>query len=71
MDSLALAAEIFTALLTFSGIVYSVLALWAARRFERTVPLTPNPNFTPGITILKPIKGVDPRMHAVEPPEMI
>ncbi|HXS11602.1 MAG TPA: bacteriohopanetetrol glucosamine biosynthesis glycosyltransferase HpnI [Acidobacteriaceae bacterium] len=91
MDSLALAAEIFTALLTVSGIVYSVMALWAARRFERTgapgqhrgpqraglvgVELagwggerTPapasDPAFTPGITILKPIKGVDPRMHA-------
>ena len=64
MDSLALAAEIFTALLTISGIVYSAMALWAARRFERTPAPKPDPNFTPGITILKPIKGLDPRMHA-------
>jgi ceramide glucosyltransferase len=64
VDSLALAAEIFTALLTISGIVYSVMALWAARRFERTPAPAPDPTFTPGISILKPIKGVDPRMHA-------
>ena len=64
MDSFALAAEIFTALLTVSGIVYCILALWAARRFERTPAPSPDPAFTPGISILKPIKGLDPRMHA-------
>ena len=63
-DSLALAAELLTALLTVSGIVYSVMALWAARRFERTLAPAPDPAFAPGITILKPVKGVDPRMHA-------
>ncbi len=64
MNSLALAAELLTALLTLSGIVYCILALWATRRFERTPAPQPDPTFTPGITILKPIKGLDPRMHA-------
>lgn len=64
MNSLALAAELFTALLTVSGIVYCVMALWATRRFERTPAPVPDPTFTPGISILKPIKGVDARMHA-------
>ena len=77
MDSLALAAEILTALLTVSGIVYSAMALWAARRFSHSLAPQPDPSsgvpgqlagwggtFTPGITILKPVKGVDPRMHA-------
>ncbi len=64
MDLLALSAEILTAVLTLSGIVYSVMALWAARRFEHTPAPQPDPTFTPGITILKPIKGVDQRMHA-------
>jgi ceramide glucosyltransferase len=64
VNSLALAAELFTALLTVSGIVYCVMALWAARRFERTPAPAPDPSFAPGISILKPIKGVDPRMHA-------
>jgi ceramide glucosyltransferase len=64
VNSLALAAELFTALLTLSGIVYSLMALWAARRFEHTPAPTPDPAFTPGISILKPVKGVDARMHA-------
>lgn len=64
MDSLALAAELFTALLTASGIIYSALALWAARRFARTPAPQPDPAFTPGISILKPVKGLDPHMHA-------
>jgi ceramide glucosyltransferase len=64
VDSLALTAELFTAFLTVSGIVYSGMALWAARRFERTPAPASDPTFAPGITILKPIKGVDPSMHA-------
>lgn len=67
MDTVALAAELLTALLTLSGIVYSCLALWGARRFERVVraaELQPTNAFTPGISVLKPVKGVDPRMHA-------
>lgn len=63
-DSLALAAEIFTALLTLSGIAYSLIALFAAKRFEHSPAPTADPTFAPGITILKPVKGVDPRMHA-------
>jgi ceramide glucosyltransferase len=67
VDLLALAAEILTALLTLCGIVYSILALWAARRFERARLPQPNSRggaFTPGISILKPLRGLDPRMHA-------
>ncbi len=77
MDLVALVAEILTALLTASGIVYSAMALWAARRFHRTAPPQPSPasglpgelaregaSFSPGISILKPVKGVDAHMHA-------
>ena len=79
MDILALAAEILTALITVSGIAYSILALWAARQFNREVRLAPPPDagvpgqlagwgpdvsFAPGISILKPLKGVDAHMHA-------
>jgi ceramide glucosyltransferase len=63
-DILALVAELLTALLTLSGIIYSVMALWSARRFEHSPSPAPDPTFAPGITILKPIKGIDPRMHA-------
>lgn len=70
MNSLALAAELFTALLTISGIVYCIMALWASRRFERTAAPSQlagcgeNTTFAPGISILKPVKGVDAHMHA-------
>jgi ceramide glucosyltransferase len=64
VDTLALAAEILTALLTVAGIVYCVMALWAARRFEHAPPPRQLSAFAPGISILKPIKGVDARMHA-------
>ncbi|HTV07708.1 MAG TPA: bacteriohopanetetrol glucosamine biosynthesis glycosyltransferase HpnI [Candidatus Aquilonibacter sp.] len=63
---LALAAEIVPALLTVAGVVYCLMALWAARRFEagahpQQISL---PAELPGISILKPIKGIDARMHA-------
>jgi ceramide glucosyltransferase len=76
VDTLALVAEILTALLTVAGIVYCIMALWAVRRFERAgVPgqlagrggAAPSPQtspFAPGFSILKPIKGVDARMYA-------
>jgi len=61
---MALAAELLTALLTISGIVYCFMALWASRRFEHTPAPAPDPTFTPGISILKPVKGLDAHMHA-------
>lgn len=64
MDTLALVAEILTALLTVAGIVYCIMALWAVRRFERAAPSSQPSDFAPGISILKPIKGVDARMYA-------
>jgi len=38
--------------------VYAVLAIWAARQWSRTAPAA-SPNWTPAITILKPLCGVD------------
>ncbi|HEX5284935.1 MAG TPA: bacteriohopanetetrol glucosamine biosynthesis glycosyltransferase HpnI [Bryocella sp.] len=64
MDLVARAAEILTALLTASGIVYSAMALWAARRFHRIPAPAPLPAFAPGISILKPLRGLDAHMHA-------
>lgn len=67
MNILPLAAEILTALLTACGLAYSLLALMAARSFERAAQLAatkPDVPFAPGISILKPIKGVDAHMHA-------
>jgi ceramide glucosyltransferase len=64
MDSLALAVEIVAALLTASGIAYGLLALVGARAFERDAKKHAVSGFAPGVSILKPVKGVDPRMYA-------
>ncbi|WP_419804725.1 bacteriohopanetetrol glucosamine biosynthesis glycosyltransferase HpnI [Terriglobus sp.] len=53
---------LITAVLTYSGIVYLVLALVAMRRFSRAMdpPLTTPP---PTVSILKPVKGSDPGLY--------
>lgn len=64
MARLALLIEALTALLTFSGIAYHLLALWAARDFRTSSPPSSPAASTPPISILKPLKGLDPRMYA-------
>ncbi len=66
MSTLALVTEIFTALLTVAGVAYALLALLGARQFARAnQPLQDSATaYAPGISILKPIKGVDARMYA-------
>jgi ceramide glucosyltransferase len=67
LENLALATEIATTLLTLSGLAYGLLALWSARDFERSTHergREARAAFAPGVSILKPIKGVDPRMFA-------
>jgi ceramide glucosyltransferase len=62
---MAIAVEVITALLTLAGLAYLLLALWGARDFNHywrrrgldTV-------FAPDVSILKPVRGVDQRMHA-------
>jgi ceramide glucosyltransferase len=66
MDSLGLAVELLTALLTASGIAYALLALLGARAFERDATSAKSKAttmFTPGVSVLKPLKGVDPNMY--------
>jgi ceramide glucosyltransferase len=64
MDSLALIVEIAAVLLTLSGIAYGLLALWGAKSFVRAGRVHSTPNFLPGVSILKPLKGIDPRMYS-------
>jgi ceramide glucosyltransferase len=62
---MATAIEAITTLLTLAGLAYLLLALWGARGFAhywrgRKLEV----GFAPDVTILKPVKGVDPRMYA-------
>jgi ceramide glucosyltransferase len=59
--ALAHAVELLTTVLTVAGMGYFVAALLAARVFllKRRAPL---PQFAPGVSILKSLKGLDPGM---------
>ena len=64
MDSLATAVEIVASLLTVCGMVYGLLALLGAKAFQRDSKKPVLKGFAPAVSILKPVKGVDPRMYA-------
>jgi ceramide glucosyltransferase len=59
---MALAIQVVMVLLTLSGLAYLLLALWGARDFGRSGRVLTG--FAPDVTILKPVKGIDPRMYA-------
>ncbi|QMV20331.1 glycosyltransferase [Granulicella sp. 5B5] len=68
MNTVAIWVEGAAALLAVCGMAYGLIALWAARAFERDVKrarrLVSEPEQWPGVTVLKPMKGVDARMYA-------
>jgi ceramide glucosyltransferase len=53
--------EYVTSLLALAGCGYSLFALWAARSFLKPEP-EGRGEFCPPVTILKPVKGLDPAM---------
>jgi ceramide glucosyltransferase len=54
--------SIVTALAAFAGIGYYALALYAAHDFAKAEYTAEA--FTPGVSILKPLRGADPEMYA-------
>jgi ceramide glucosyltransferase len=52
-----------TTIFSFAGLGYYLLALWSARAFQHQLR-RPLPDFQPGVSILKPVKGLDPEMYA-------
>jgi ceramide glucosyltransferase len=55
-------AALFFAILAVCGLGYLFLTLWSIRHFRRTHS-GGDPNFTPPVSILKPLKGADPEMY--------
>jgi ceramide glucosyltransferase len=71
MDWIAIGVEVVAVVLTLSGVAYGLIALWGARDFEhagRAVAGREGGGFVRdaalGVSILKPVRGVDPRMYA-------
>ena len=51
-----------TTILNLAGLGYYLLALWSARAFQHQLR-RPLPDYQPGVSILKPVKGLDPEMY--------
>jgi ceramide glucosyltransferase len=60
-SALHIAAGVFT-LLAIGGLGYQLLSIFAALRYLRS-RARPNSTVTPAISILKPLKGVDPEIY--------
>jgi ceramide glucosyltransferase len=48
--------------LAVCGMGFYLLCLWSARSFQRAAPVS-EPAVTPPVSILKPLRGVDPQMY--------
>src|SRR5271170_4203700 len=63
MPALSSVVSTVTTILAFAGCGYYLLALWSARAFVRESRKS-LPDFHPPVSILKPVKGLDPEMYA-------
>lgn len=68
MNAFLSVLPLLTALLTLCGIGYSLLALWGLHTFRRSTKAgrtAAHGTLTmPGVSVLKPLRGADPRMYA-------
>ena len=60
---LPIVVSTITTVFCLAGLGYYLLALWSARAFQHALR-RPLPEFAPGVSILKPVKGLDPEMYA-------
>ena len=64
MGWISFVVEVVVVGMTLGGIAYGVIALWGARDFERAGRGVVRAGYAPGVSILKPVRGVDARMYA-------
>ena len=57
-------AQLSFTLLSLCGCGYYVLCLWSARQFLRRRAAAISATFTPPVSFLKPLKGMDPEIYA-------
>jgi ceramide glucosyltransferase len=63
MDSFRAILAAITGLGAIAGCGYYLLCLWSAADFLRSLRRQLSPQFAPPVSILKPLKGTDPRMY--------
>lgn len=51
-------------LLAAAGVAYFAMAIWAGKRFQKEFGRAIDRSFTPPVSILKSLKGLDPNMYA-------
>jgi ceramide glucosyltransferase len=57
-----LVPALLATVLAICGVGFYLLSLWSAHRFQQTSSFPP-PAITPPVSILKPLRGVDPQMY--------
>jgi ceramide glucosyltransferase len=63
MPSIAIIIAALCALLAVAGTAYFVVCIWAAKRFVRARSSAARPAFSPPVSILRSLKGLDPHMY--------
>ena len=51
-------------LLAAAGVAYFAMAIWAGKRFQKGFGRAIDSDFTPPVSVLKSLKGLDPNMYA-------
>jgi len=64
METLVNMAAAVCALLALAGAAYYIVCVWAAWKFRRDTMRVPAAQFAPPVSVLKSLKGLDPRMYA-------